>query len=135
MPPELHLPDGLQRIADLVGLEKAMYLASKQGGLTNVYIPQSPNTQHAWRALLGDDAWKKVCQAFGGQRIHLPLGSHADLKKVAILDLAEQGLNNRQIALQLRVSERYVYQLRSSIGTPSRRGPSIDPRQLGLFKG
>lgn len=127
-------PDGLRRIADVIGPELALRLAEHDGGLDKVYVPRSPRANHPWMELLGEQALAKLARALGGDRIDIPRGTHIALKKRRIIDLAASGISHRQIAREVRVGERYVRRVLAAGDVPVvKRGKPEDPRQLKMF--
>lgn len=124
-------PNTLRDLALLVGRDATLRLAHVCGGLDRVYIPRVPTSSHAWKSVLGDEAWSRVVDAYGGQRLDLPRGCFLNVRKREIITLAEQGVPHRQIALQVHVTERYVRGVLQ--GMQIRRGE--DPRQCRLFDG
>lgn len=118
-------PDVLRRIAELVGDELALELAAREGGLDNFYIPRVADPTHPWAEIVGAEAWAKIVGEYGGERISLPRGMYRDLKKVAILELGEQGLSHREIARRVRVGERYVRRVMGMLEDGSPR-PAIE---------
>lgn len=119
-------PTVLAELADLIGEEATLALARAEGGLDRIYIPQEPKPDHPWAAVLGPELWARVVSARGGERVDLPRGEHIRLKKVEILELAEEGLSNREIARRVGTTERHV---RRILGAVSR---AHDPRQTDL---
>lgn len=123
-------PDLLKELAELLGSDVALRLAAECGGLDRVPIPRKPNDdKHLWRRVLTAEQFALVVKAYGGQYLSLPRGVYLVLSKRRILELHEQGVNNRQIALQVRCSERHVRRTLESVGAKS----VGDPRQLSLL--
>lgn len=120
-------PTVLAELADLIGEEATLALARAEGGLDRVYIPQEPTPDHPWAAVLGPELWARVVSARAGERIDLPRGDHIRLKKVEILDLAEEGLTNREIARRVGTTERHVRRILGAVA-----GSRPDPRQTDL---
>lgn len=104
-------PDGLSRIAKVVGEPATLALVQEYGGTKGVYIPRKPSWSHPWARVLGRERWPLLCQAFGGQQLELPRGAFLHLAKVRILELGDQGLTNKQIALRVGCTMRYVSQV------------------------
>jgi Mor family transcriptional regulator len=106
-------------MAELVGSELALKLADQFGGIS-YYVPSEPRPAHPWAALLGPEAWAKVCASYGGGQLRVPRGTFRDLKKVTILELAEQGLSHREIARRVRASDVYVHKVVTAGGINTR---------------
>ena len=105
-------PQGLVDIASVIGPELTIKLAEKYAGVEKYYVPKLTNSvglKHPWAAILGDNAWRAMCKAFGGQRINVPRGQKI-LKKRVIFELSESHpeLSHRTIALHAQTSESYV---------------------------
>lgn len=128
-------PDVLRTLAGLIGPEATLHLADKLGGLRDTYIPKDGDRPHPWREVIGDEAWRRIVGHYGGQRVHLSRGARINLKKKEVLELSDQGMSWTQIAMKLRVTERYVRRILQSIGkaNPGARKPREDPRQRNLF--
>lgn len=122
-------PPLLRELAELLGAEVALRLGQECGGLDNIQIPQTVTANHLWRRVLDEAQFKKVVDHMGGQYVYLPRGTHTAMAKRLVLDLHEQGLSNRQIALRAHCSERYVRKVLSDIGAKA----APNERQLGLF--
>jgi len=116
-------PQGLVEIANIVGTELTLKLVDRYGGVEKYYIPKLRNRvglKHPWAEILGDEPWKALCKALGGQRINLPRGVYTHLKKRVILELAEdKALSHRTIALRARATETYVRMVLHGLDTPS----------------
>lgn len=122
------LPPFLQRLVALIGTERTLLLADRFGGVERLYIPNEPTKHHLWRAVLDEAEWRKVVAAMGGERVDLPRGVFVELKKVAILNLAAQGMKHQQIAIRVRCAERYVRGVLHGMPKP------VDDRQTKLFE-
>lgn len=121
-------PEALLRLEAVIGRDKTIELADAFGGLDRIYIPREPTEAHLWRRVLGDELWRAVVAAFGGERIDLPRGVFLQLRKRQILDLAAEGVPHRQIVLRVRCTERYVRRVLEGMPEPA------DPRQGKLFE-
>lgn len=118
-------PAMLDELAELIGEELTLELAQAEGGLDQTYIPREPTEGHPWARVIGAEAFAKVVKVWGGEKVALPRGSFIRLRKVEILDLAEQGLSNREIARRANVTERHVRRVLGNLTRP-------DPRQTDL---
>lgn len=121
-------PDIIRRIAELIGDELALELAQKEGGVERrTYIPKSTATEHRWAQVVGPDAWQLLVDEWGGERVTLPRGSRigTEVKKIEILQLAEEGLACREIARRSGADERYVRRILAAV-RPSEPGSMIE---------
>lgn len=125
-------PETLIKVANVIGATRALTLADHCGGVDRVYIPHEPSKNHFWRQVLTPDEWSKICAAFGGKKIELPRGQfvRSGLRKKDIIELAEQGLSMRAIALRTRTTQRYVRRVLQGLGIAQQE----DERQRKLFE-
>lgn len=122
-------PSALVRLVALIGKEKTIELASTYGGLDRIHIPRaSYSTSHMWRNVLADDEWRRVVDAMGGERVDLPRGVFLCVKKWLIIDLAQENLTHRQIAVRAQCTERYIRLVLQGHPKP------VDNRQQKLFE-
>lgn len=131
-------PELLRSLVKLIGERLTRELAAKCGGIAATYIPTKINPKHDWAKVLGEEAWAKVVETYGGQRLELPMGARLGVPmKRRILELAAAGLSNREIARKLHVGERWVRRVVNDVDgiAPTRQRGLPDPRQLGLFGG
>ncbi|WP_299378476.1 helix-turn-helix domain-containing protein [uncultured Kiloniella sp.] len=106
-------PLGLKRLAKIIGHKATLDLVEVAGGLDKPKIPAEVTPEHPWVKAVGIDKLQLLSEALGGQRIYIPRGSFINLKKLPILDLLEKGWKPKDIALEIGVTVRYVYQLQS----------------------
>lgn len=129
-----HWPAVHRVLAGLIGEELTVRLVSKRGGLGDAYIPVDVSRQHPWREIVGERAWARIVQHYAGQRVHLSKGARHSLTKVRMVELADEGLSWLQIAMRLRVTERYVRRMltmmgRTNPGTPRHAQRPRGPRR------
>lgn len=67
------LPDSMQELAEVVGLEATLMLVRHFGGI-RVYIPQDA-AGHSLADVLGEDALAALVGVYGGDRIEVPKGA------------------------------------------------------------
>lgn len=121
-------PETLREVAEVIGREPALKLASECGGI-DIYVPSEPETpRHIWYVSVGAEAFAKLARVFGGQRVQLPRGVYVDAARPRILELAAKGMTKRRIALTLKVTERYVRMVLAG-----RADAVVDDRQGKLF--
>jgi hypothetical protein len=107
---KIHLPPRLNEIAGLIGKEAALRLAEIKGG-TRVYIPRVVAGRSAWIVNeFGIEAARKLAKRFGGCRLDIPFGPHAEIMSIAprVKALQGMGLSTSQIARALKITERTV---------------------------
>lgn len=105
-------PVGLRRLAEVIGPAAAVRLADVFGGAEKVYIPKKARIDHDFTAIIGLDRMEALCAEFGGELIEIPRGVFRDLKKTQIMDADG---SNREVALRLKVTQRYVRRIRSQV--------------------
>jgi hypothetical protein len=117
------LPGVLAEIAELVGDQAALTIASRAGG-TRIYFPAKADDKHWLVASIGRAAADKVCAHFTvderrGQRIEIPLyvgGSYRQLVR-AIAErthkMDKEGASSTEIARKVGVTQRSVHRHRA----------------------
>ncbi len=131
-------PDLLRELAQAIGAERALELARRFGGQDYVYVPEDAaktRTTHAWCQVLTGDEWDAVVGLWGGSRITLPRGTFASGSKRRILELLEQGVAKRQIAVRVGVTQRHVRRVAQLAGLSKPRSGRRDAQSAGLSKG
>jgi hypothetical protein len=119
-------PSGLKSIADVVGGDAALKIASEFGGVEGYYIPKRARANHPWGQLIGAASFRKPCEEFGGQRINVPRGTvHSTQEKA---HPRTRQLRQDSVASQYRRSGRCVRRLRED------RAPSRLPRNNRALK-
>ena len=99
----------LPELRDIVGKDAACALSVHCGGVS-VHVPKKESPSHALAKVLGVPGMKKLCAAYGGTWIMAPNGRRPEPFKEQIAALlATGGKTKKAIALQLGVTERYVY--------------------------
>jgi len=98
----------LQEIADVIGEVPALRLAEVYGGQERCYVPRTPSPTHRWAQVVGWEAWRALCEHFGGERIDIPRNAFARSKKIRIVELAQRGVSHAEIASLVGCTERWV---------------------------
>jgi len=98
----------LQEIADVIGEVPALRLAEVYGGQERCYVPRTPSPRHRWAQVLGWEAWRALCEHYGGERINVPRNALARSKKVRIVELSRSDVSHAEIASLVGCTERYV---------------------------
>jgi len=111
------LPGVLAEIADLIGTEAAIKIATARGG-TTIIIPANPDDGHWLVTLLGHDSTIALCKHYAtygnracGARVHIPFGptSTRETKTALVRSLIRDGKSSTEIALTAHVTERTVF--------------------------
>jgi hypothetical protein len=117
------LPGVLGEIAELVGEQAAIAIASRAGG-TRVYFPAHADDKHWLVQSVGRDAADKVCAHFTvdgvrGQRIEIPLFVGGTYRQ-AVRAIAErvhkmdkEGASSTEIVRKVGVTQRSVHRHRA----------------------
>lgn len=133
------LPETLQEIAAVAGLEAAMKLAWGYGG-TQVLIPGKVGPNHWLTRCVGRRAAEAICAHYrvtnaddrvvGNFRLHVPQGGTGVLdqaRRCLARDLASGTVSVRAAARRAGLSERTAWRVKAQLDGPG------DPRQPDLF--
>lgn len=119
-------------VAEICGDEVARELCEKLPGIW-LYIPKKWTANTALHHIDRQMA-ERLMAAFGGGKIETPgKRRSADDTFRAVEELVDRGLTTQQIALQLDITQAYVFQLRRRAGAP-KIASKPDPRQRPLFE-
>ena len=114
-------------LSSILGGDLALVLARSRGGVS-VYVPYTATAAHDLARLVGVKGMEALCAEFGGENIVVP-NARRDPNKSRILALLRKGMSKRTIAMECRVTERYVYHL---AGLHSTDQETPEPQQLTL---
>lgn len=125
------MSEGWRDICEAVGVEAALHLACAFAG-RRLYIPCHAHRAQAILPVLGLAATERLCAAFGGLSLELPV---SPAKLYAVHRLRQQGLSVNAIAARLLMS-------RSGVKSLLRQSPPASPapqatdasRQMNLFE-
>ena len=115
-------------LADLIGKDNARLLGQCFGGVGH-YIPVEAVAQHPFAKIIGMDALRGLCAAYGGEYVNLPNYKKAKIKKVGMLQRLEAGASPREVAEAFETTERYAQYL----ATERRRAEAAPQAQRNLF--
>ena len=121
-PATRYWPHVMKRIARVVGEAATLRLVAHCGGLDRSWVPVHPRPDHPWAQVLGFEALRALSEAMGGERVYVPRGTFRNLKKAQIIDLMDQGLSARAVALELGCTERWVQVVRAEIAATDQGG-------------
>ncbi|WP_067734465.1 hypothetical protein [Novosphingobium naphthalenivorans] len=97
----------LDDLAEVIGEEAAFALGWEYIGL-RLYIPRDPASEPGLASAVGEELARKVCDTFHGTLIPFP---HKAVIERRVLQLADQGKTRFDIARQLKMRERRVYEI------------------------
>lgn len=113
------LPGTLREVAEVIGRERAMYLAGQvlhwdrqgqRGKAGWVYIPKKLEPHHRLNELVTLDEALKLVEVFGGENltISMPAGPVRRFRNMQIQHLASEGLRPEVIAYAVGITPRQV---------------------------
>jgi len=125
-PPELLdlLPGELRAIGAIIGVEAALALVEKWPGVP-VYVPQKCGPDHPLVRAIGPTAARKLCQAYAGEDIVMPVAAawRRAMRNALITDGRH---SQRTLALAHRLTVRQIANIQ-------RAAREEDERQERLF--
>lgn len=122
------LPQSLQAMADVIGLDGVLALVKAFGGV-RLYVPTRLPDEHILVELLGRGAAERLAAEYGGQpHFDIPRaeGLVRALRNRRILADRAAGRSLRELALQYRLTERQVAKIVA---------PADDDNQVDFFGG
>lgn len=111
-------------LEEVIGRDAAEALCRAYGGVP-VYVPRRADPASQLGRVLGPLALSALAVEYGGLKITVPNGRRPEPCKAAIARKIEAGHSYEKIALELKVTERYVRLVA--------RSQKTRPRQLSLF--
>lgn len=106
------LPLSMQHIADALGLGVVFALVEHFGG-TEIAIPKTIKKDHFLMAM-GEGNAKALCDYCSGEFISVPIALGPKKNKKREVDaLVKRGLNAREIARELGITQRHVRRMRN----------------------
>lgn len=121
----------MKDVAETCGDDVARALLAALPGIY-LYVPRAM-TEEGLITRLDPAIADRLISAFGGDRIYVSdPRKFKGSKRAAVKAMREAGLTVQQIALELTITERRVYQILDALGRPA-RGKAKDPNQRDLF--
>ena len=96
----------LYDLENTLGKEAARLLTIYFGGI-ELYIPTDFKPGHEITKVIGQTPANILAAAYGGRHVTFPNGKN-EPKKPQIIDMLEAGVDKKEIARELEVTERYV---------------------------
>lgn len=100
------LPDSLNQLSDIMGLNAALSLVRTMPGV-RVYVPANMTESNAIAQIVGMEAAQKLSKHFAGDRIQLP-SIKLQLQDIQLYQLKADGFSNKDCALKMGVTERTI---------------------------
>ena len=110
-------------LTDLIGKDNARLLGQCFGGVGH-YIPTEATARHPFAQIIGMDALRGLCAAYGGEYVNLPNYKKAKVKKNDMLQRLEAGASPRDVAKMFETTERYAQHLALELRTAGPAQPS-----------
>lgn len=106
------LPQSLQELSEVIGLDAALKLAAAYPGVP-LYIPAKFNHHHTIARLIGTTAFSALVEQYQGETLKLPKVDSAlrQIKHEMRRRMRHAGKSNREIALALNYTQRHVERL------------------------
>lgn len=103
------LPEDLQAIARIIGINDLISLSEGHGG-NKIYIPSNPNKNHPVRKYLSPQSAKKLIDQFRGCFLHIPRKNtlERNTRNRMICDDYINGITIANIAIRYKISDNTV---------------------------
>jgi len=112
------------RIAKVIGWDATIALHDELGGRERIYLPKHPYENHPIGSAIGQDNFRKLCDALGPGRLYIAKqATHSNRKGGIVDDILAGELSVAQIGAKRGVTDRYVRLVRREM------------RELGLASG
>lgn len=110
-----YLPQLLQDLADIIGLDAALKLVKAFPGVS-IYIPAHPHPDHFIAEIIGFDALCALSKVYTQETLRLPKLDAAErqIKHQVVAEMLDRNCSTRTVALATGYSARRIEQLRSS---------------------
>lgn len=136
MPKMSDLPQSLQDIAEVIGLEKAIIISRLYGG-KRLFVPigHFPDS-HPLRDLVGDQALKLLCQYFGGCLLEICKPDKAILadRDRDLISDRDAGETIPNLATKYGLTERWVRAILHRKPKPEPVPPVSNVVQMDIFR-
>tara|TARA_R110000823_G_scaffold290928_1_gene409204 strand:+ start:8572 stop:8991 length:420 start_codon:yes stop_codon:yes gene_type:complete len=106
------LPESLQEMSDVIGLEAVQTFVGVYGG-TRLTVPQKMPDDHPLAELLGTEVAGKLSEHYALERVDVPRAHFARMhaRNRRLCADHHAGESVRQLALQYRLTERRVWEI------------------------
>lgn len=115
------LPESLRDLTDIIGLESTLKLATLFPGVP-LYIPSHSRADHPIATVIGEEKFSKLVYYYEGDTIKLAKIDAVDrqIRHKRVRILKERGMTNREIAIELKYSQRHIERLVSKMNLNDR---------------
>ena len=104
------LPDSVQYLASVIGLEAALRVVEERGGIT-LCVPLNPGRDHWLADLIGWPALQALSAHYGGEEVEIPRCKQA-LRNARALECFNTGMSEAETARALGMTERSIRNIR-----------------------
>lgn len=106
----VRLPESLQEIREVIGMESALKLVADCGG-TRIFIPKYLPENHRLVTLLGMEVAERLSQYFGGESLSIIRWAEALRveRNMHIIDQYSKGSKIGDLARRFKLTERRIY--------------------------
>jgi hypothetical protein len=102
----------LERLAECLGLERALVLTAFFSGRPTFYVPEKFHQGHLLGRVVGEDGFLALIRDFGGETVELPQANfQPEIRLGLVYRGMKAGQTTHQIADQIGISWRRVRQI------------------------
>jgi hypothetical protein len=128
-----HLPEMIQRVAEIVGPVKALVFCREFGG-TVLYLPHLRyHPTHPVAMLLGVEAAHELSRSLGGGHLMVP-SARTYLNYLDVRALRVAGLTSHEIGKRVRLHRRSIYRLLSGFDPSAYEANDLVAEIAGFYR-
>jgi len=136
----MELPESVQEIAEVIGVESALYLISKlptcevkdnpshgakhrAGGVSTrviLYVPKKLKPNHRLVQILGEERAQKLVEGFGGETLHPAncAGHYRRWRNSEVVRMHSEGVTETELAQIMGLTRRHILNLTRATSAP-----------------
>jgi hypothetical protein len=124
----------LDDISAVIGFTATLRLSAWFGDGNNLYVPAKVVPESVLVKLIGEPAAKAMSNEWGGTTLAIPRlrSFEEDHRRQFIARMLERGFGTREVATQLRMSERRVQQIMRELELAGLINPVSRPKKFSL---
>ena len=126
-----HLPESIQEIVDVIGLNATLLLVQERGGIS-MHVPTKAKEENWIAKLIGFDEMKKLVCVFAGETIHIARCAaaikQAQHEEIFIKHI-QRGISQSKLAREYGYDERSIQRLISKM----KKQAEFEQTQHALF--